>query len=355
MNISQDYRQYITSGGSRIFRIPLEAFPRFWVNTYLVMTDDYLILVDTGSGSDMSNQGILDGFEWVSSEIGRIVIVNDLTHILLTHGHIDHMGGLVFLKNSTKAQVGVHELDLPAISNHEERMKFICSSLDQFMVKSGVSSKKRKDLLDMYRLTKSFFHSVPVDFTFEKNGMNCGPLAILHIPGHCPGHVAFSMDDFIFVGDHVINGITPHQSPERILLNLGVKHYLDSLSKLNDWAGDYQLILSGHDVPIQDLRSRTHAIQLAIQERLKQCLSFLRESNTLIELTNHMYPRISGYNTLLVIEKTGAYVEYLNQQELLEITNLSGLEAKDQVPWIYHTNIEKVESFLTKEEDYVLI
>ena len=355
MNIPQNYRQYLTSGGSRIFRIPLEAFPRFWVNTYLVMTNDSLILLDTGSGSDISNQGILDGFEWVSSEIGRTVNVNDLTHILLTHGHIDHMGGLVFLKNITKAQVGVHELDVPAISHHEEQMMMSCSSLDQFMAESGVSSKKREDLLDLYRLTKSFFHSVPVDFTFEKSGMNCGPLEILHIPGHCPGHVAFSLDDYIFVGDHVLNGITPHQSPERILPYLGVDHYLDSLSKLNDWVGEYQLVLSGHDAPIKDLRSRTHAIQLAIQDRLKQCLSYFMEPNNLIELTNHLYPQVSGYNALLVIEKTGAYVEFLYQRGLLDITNLAGLEAKDQVPWIYHSNKEKTESFLTKEEDYVLI
>ena len=355
MNIPQDYSQYITSGGSRIFRIPLEAFPRFWVNTYLVMTDEFLILLDTGSGSDISNQGILDGFEWVSSVTGRTVNLNDISHILLTHGHIDHMGGLVFLKNNTKASVGVHELDAPAISHHEDRMKLICSSLDQFMLESGVSSKKRGDMLTMHRLTKSFFHSVPVDFTFEESGMNCGPLTILHIPGHCPGHVAFSLDDYIFVGDHVLNGITPHQSPERILPYLGVKHYLNSLSKLNDWAGEYQLVLSGHDTPIQDLRSRTNAIQLSIQERLTQCLLFLKEPNNLIELTSHLYPHISGYNTLLVIEKTGAYVEFLYQRGLLEITNQAGLEAKDQVPLIYHSNNEKAKLFLTKEEDYVLI
>ena len=97
---------------------------------------------------------------------------------------------------------------------------------------------------------------------------------------------------------------------------LGMSHYLDSLAKLTDWVGDYQLILSGHDVPIQDLQSRIHSIQMAIQERLNQCLLFLREPSTLIELTNHLYPQISGYNALLVIEKTGAYVEYLFQQGL---------------------------------------
>ena len=146
--------------------------------------------------------------------------------------------------------------------------------------------------------------------------MKCGPLELLHVPGHCPGHVIFRLDDVIFVGDHVLNDIIPHQSPERILPYLGINHYLDSLSKLTDWAGDYRLVLSGHGVPIQDLQSRIHSIQMAIQERLKQCLLFLNEPSTLVELTNHLYPQISGYNALLVIEKTGAYVEYLFQKEL---------------------------------------
>jgi len=355
VNLPQDFRQFRTAGGSQIFRIPLEAFPGFWVNTYLLMTGDYQVLLDTGSGSDISNQGILDGFEWVSTKIGKKLSLDDITHIFITHGHIDHMGGLVFLKEKQRAQVGVHELDAPAISRHEERMAMICSSLDDFMQDAGIPLDKRHDLLNMYRLTKSFFHSVPVDFTFENSGMKCGPLSLLHIPGHCPGHVAIRLDDYIFVGDHVLNDITPHQSPGRILPYLGVNHYLQSLLKLNNWVVDYRSILTGHDVPIDDLGSRTSAIEKAIQKRLRQCLLFLEKPNTLSALTDYLYPQISGYNALLVLEKTGAYVEYLCRLELLEITNQKRLEESDQVPYIYHLNHERADSFLTKEEDYVFI
>jgi hypothetical protein len=45
-----------------------------------------------------------------------------------------------------------------------------------------------------------------------------------------------------------------------------------------------------------------------------------------------VYGEIGGYNSLLVLEKMGAYVEYLYQRGLLEISNLNELEDDGQFP-----------------------
>jgi metallo-beta-lactamase class B len=59
--------------------------------------DDWVVFIDTGSGSENSNEGIEEGL----AEAG--LNPADLTHILLTHGHIDHYGGLSYLRERTDA------------------------------------------------------------------------------------------------------------------------------------------------------------------------------------------------------------------------------------------------------------
>ncbi|MFZ5821140.1 MAG: MBL fold metallo-hydrolase [Chloroflexota bacterium] len=314
------YAAFETSSGARIYRLPVAAFPGMWANAWLVETGNVLALVDTGSGSEHSNETLVAGF----ARAGRRI--EDLTHILLTHGHIDHFGGLPFLRSRANALVGVHELDLQTITRHDERLAVLSRRLEIFLRQSGVPAERRDSLFQLYRMTKAFYHSTPVDFTYEAQDMRVGPFELIHIPGHCPGHVALKLDDAIFCGDLVLDDITPHQSPEELIPFMGVRHYLASLSALEGWAAGASLALNGHDAPIKDLPARAEAIRQNIQRRLDQTLAALDEPRTVAEITEMVYGQIGGYNALLVIEKIGAYVEYLYQRGLLAIANLDELE-----------------------------
>ena len=95
---------------------------------------------------------------------------------------------------------------------------------------------------------------------------------------------------------------------------------------------------------------------MAITNRLNQCLDFLRQPHNIAELTTHLYGRIGGYNALLVLEKTGAYVEYLYQRGMLEITNVDELEETRPTTILYRCVKEENYSVsLPKEKTYVLI
>jgi len=177
--------------------------------------------------------------------------------------------------------------------------------------------------------------SVPINFTYNAIDMQLGRFEFLHVPGHSAGHVVIRLDDYLFCGDHVLNGISPHQWPERLTLNMGLGHYLDSLDKLERWAGaDITLTLSGHNEPIENLSSRITQIKGIHTQRLERTLGILSEAHTVAEVSSQLFRKVSGYDILLSVEEAGAHVEYLYQRGLLGITNIEEI-GQSKMPLLY--------------------
>jgi len=327
----------VTSSGYKIYRIPVEAFPNFWANDYLVQAGDWNVLIDTGSGSDISNAGLDEGIASAG------IRISDLTHILLTHGHIDHYGGLTYLRERTDAQIGVHELDLGTLTVQEARLSILSHKLEVFLSAAGVPTERRTELLKMYRFAKGLHRRVVPDFTYEAQDMQIGPFELLHIPGHCAGHVALKFEDIVFSGDLVLGRVIPHQSPEELLPFMGIHHFLESLATFEHWADGATLILNGHDEPINDLSQVISHMRDRLFRRLDQTQNALSEPHTVLEVTKQVYGETNGYNALLVIEKVGAYIEYLSQKGLIEIANPGELDDNPQAAIKYrHVERNKV-------------
>lgn len=311
---------YETPGGAIIHRLPLQAFPNFWAYVYVISRDDRRILVDTGSGVDTSHEDLLNGLKQAGLQ------PKDLTHILLTHAHIDHYGGLTRLKPLTDAKIGCHELDLQTVAHHDARLALISRRLASFLAESGLANEEAESLLGIYRFTKALYQSVPVDFTYDVPQDQVPALDVVHLPGHCPGHVAMRLDDVVFCGDMVVEGVTPHLSPESINPYSGLDHYLESLGKLGAWAKDARLILNGHDDAFTDLPARIEATHQNLIRRMGRAIRALRDPLTVLEVCTAVYGEMSGYQLLLVLEKTGAYVEYFYEHGMVEITNPDEVE-----------------------------
>ena len=320
MSPTPAFSTFETASGARIFRLPLEAFPKFWAYAYAVQKDEYCVLIDTGSGTDSSHASLLDGLQQAG------LSPSELTHVLLTHAHIDHYGGLCKLRPITDAKIGVHELDVQTVAHHDARLAQIGRRLGSFLAETGLAEEEREPLLSLYRFSKALYQSTPVDFTYDSLDMQLGPFEFIHLPGHCPGHVAMRLDDVVFCGDMVVEGVTPHLSPESINPNSGLDHYLQSLSRLQLWARDAHLVLNGHDDAITDLPAQIELTRKNILRRMRKAVQVLGEPLTIEQICTAVYGETGGYNKLLVIEKTGAYVEYLYEHGMIEIVNPSDVE-----------------------------
>jgi glyoxylase-like metal-dependent hydrolase (beta-lactamase superfamily II) len=311
---------YESSGGAKVHGLPLEVFPDFWAYAYLVQKGETHALIDAGSGIEKSHQDLLDGLQTVR------VQPSELTHILLTHAHIDHYGGLSPLRPITQAKIGVHELDVQTVAYHEAHQVLLGRRFVSFLTETGLTEEKREQLLSLYQFTEAFYRSTLVDFTYEATGMRLGPFEFIHLPGHSPGHVAIRVDDVVFCGDMVVEGITPHLSPESIYPHGGLDHYLESLSHLRFWARDARRILNGHDQVVADLPAQIEMTRENICRRMGRGMDVLVESLSIEEICSAIYGEMEGYNKLLVMEKTGAYVEYLYTHGLIGLANPTEVE-----------------------------
>jgi hypothetical protein len=148
-----------------------------------------------------------------------------------------------------------------------------------------------------------------VDFTYEAAGMQVGPFKLLHVPGHCAGHVVIRLHDVLFSGDHVLQRTSP------------------PLESLRQWAGGVRLTLAGHEAPIRDLPARLDEIREVHAGRLQKVLELLVEPLTIAEVSRDLFGEVHGYNVLLALEESGAHVEYLYQRGVLGIDNLSEFES----------------------------
>jgi glyoxylase-like metal-dependent hydrolase (beta-lactamase superfamily II) len=114
---------------------------------------------------------------------------NDITAtaIWLTHGHIDHAGGAMDLKEALGVEIiGPHEADKPLLDNLENQAK-------RFGLAGG----------GVRNCVPDRFLSEGEKVTFDGHVFE-----VLHCPGHAPGHVVFynRAAKFAHVGDVLFHG-----------------------------------------------------------------------------------------------------------------------------------------------------
>jgi glyoxylase-like metal-dependent hydrolase (beta-lactamase superfamily II) len=329
--------RFRSSTGAEIYRIPVEAFPgNLIVYCYVVLEAGVPTLIDTGSGYGTSNDDLLAGLGALAEQFDISFAVEDIQHVLITHGHIDHFGGIAHILEKTNALVGIHPLDRRVLTNYEERVIVATKDLRVYLERAGVRDTLIPNLLDMYGFAKRHVRSVKVDFTLEEGSLFEG-LEFLHTPGHCPGQVCILIGDILISADHILARITPHQAPESITNYTGLGHYLEALQKIERVDG-IRLALGGHEAPVEDVYKRLGEIQVSHQrklERIRDVLANLEEPATINELSQQIYPDRHGYDILLAIEEVGAHVEYLYEHGQLAITNLNQVEQEDNPALLY--------------------
>jgi glyoxylase-like metal-dependent hydrolase (beta-lactamase superfamily II) len=329
--------RFESSNGARIYRITCEAFPGLMANIYVLLEAGPPTIIDAGSGFGEANAQLFAGIDRVRSEFGESIRLTDIQRIIITHGHIDHFGGLAALHaKAPQAEIAIHELDVRVLTAYEERVAVAKKAFRHFLQEAGVGADMLAGFMDIYGFSKKNVHSLPVARTLVDNQELDG-LKFIHTPGHCPGQVCIALGDILLSADHVLPEISPHQAPESIMPYTGLGHYLESLDKIGRMGG-FDLALGGHQGPIKDVYKRINEIRQSHRRKLDKISELIGKSPeplTMNEISKQLYTHVRGFHILLALEEVAAHVEYLYQHGKLTIANLDEYQREDNPPLRY--------------------
>jgi glyoxylase-like metal-dependent hydrolase (beta-lactamase superfamily II) len=202
------------------------------VHAYLFEHGRSLTLVDTLFDADA--HVVLERIR----AIGRAPA--DLNHIALTHAHRSHLGGLARLKLLSGATVYAHEWEADIVTGDRLAQPVSLRPLGPlrtypFRIGLAVGRPKHPPC--------------PVDQTVGHDD-EVGPLRVLHIPGHTPGHLAFHCAEpaVLVVGDAIATW--PKLGAGWPGFNLNEGQYRASLGRLAELEPD--VVGVGHGEPITE-------------------------------------------------------------------------------------------------------
>ncbi|TFH18771.1 MBL fold metallo-hydrolase [Candidatus Bathyarchaeota archaeon] len=164
----------------------------FGVNCYLLKTEFGYFLIDTGITKTR------DELEKALNEAG--CKLGDLKLIILTHGHTDHVGNAVYLRDKYGAKIAMHCGDLRMVETG-----------DMFVdMKGGIMMGLVGSLMKAFGLASEKFTP---DIYLEDNqslkeyGLDA---IVIHNPGHSEGSISLLTDDgLLFCGDLFNNDKKP--------------------------------------------------------------------------------------------------------------------------------------------------
>ena len=308
--------------------IPMNDWKDHWTTTYLIVGRESLTLVDAGAPA--SEASLREGLEVVSKFYGESITLADIDHVVITHAHFDHFGGLQFLIPNSRAELWIHEWDAHTVADYPQEMKMGRVRIQRFLVQSGMPPDQIAGFMKMHGRWKQEFPGYPVAHAFQDGDRIVEDFEVIHTPGHCPGLSCIRIGDVLLMGDHVLNNVSPHQFPKIYTSGSGLLNYFNSLLKISAKSENIRLGLPSHYGDVLNVEARAMEIMGEHNQRIADIVKDLDRPKSLYEISTDYYQfrrgrEIRGYDSLLALEEIGAHLEFM--EETLGIVQASSPDA----------------------------
>ncbi len=246
-------------------------------NIYEINNDRH-ILVDTGM-----SPGSLDFL------LGKGVDFTHIEMVILTHLHVDHIGGAQAIRDRYGIPIAIGTNDALRIKKIQEDRDGFGKFLSAELSANGTPLDLLSRIVDRHSVldNMSLYHDIELDREL-KGGEKIGrDIEIISNPGHSPGSISIHIPDrnYLFTGDHLLPGITPNISfydEESDMLGL----YIESLKETLKLHAEE--IYPGHRDPFTNGNGRILEILNHHLERLNEIVSATGEWSSAFEVASRI-------------------------------------------------------------------
>jgi glyoxylase-like metal-dependent hydrolase (beta-lactamase superfamily II) len=255
--------------------IPLPKNPLKAVNSYIILSKDRNLIIDTGFNIPTCKDALMEGIEELGIDLNK-------TDLLVTHLHSDHSGLAAALnKEGARVYAGkidgrmINEMSGPAYWQRFEEYKEIFDL--------GQDKISFDDHPGYKYCPKESIEFMPLQ---EGDTINMGDYSfeIVDIPGHTPGHIGLyeTQHKLFFCGDHILDKITPNIAFWGFDQDI-LAVYFNSLKKVYTYDIDY--LFTAHRNVIRNHQKRIDELLHHHENRLKEIIEILKDGKKTVRDT----------------------------------------------------------------------
>jgi len=282
------------------------------INFYLVKTEHSLSLVDAGLNNDDCYNALIN----ILNENG--FSLTDLTDIILTHHHIDHIGLVNRLNNEHKIPIYTHPLSIPRLTRDSTFLKMRVEFFSILYAQMGCGEMGKKQVEYLKEaITKNRKNAITA-MLHPLEDSQLHHFDIINTPGHAPDQIALydSKNKWLLSGDLLISHISSNALVEPDLYGNRIHTLVEHINSLRKCSSlQLDLVFPGHGEIIKTPNDLIQKRLERIEEKSEKLLNLINEGfNTGSSLAQIYYKSIYEKQFALVMSEIIGFLDYLDVQ-----------------------------------------
>ena len=275
------------------------------INCYIYQNGDEYTLIDAGIKDEEFEQFFYRKLKEYNIEIPQI------TRIILTHFHNDHIGVVNQITNEYRIPVYASEIAIPRLKCEDEYLQQKLAFYYELYEQYGVTEFSSERMAKMENTLRNKEHVMlrPPIMKLD-DGQEIGGLRVVAAPGHSPDSICLFDEEtgWLFAGDFLLaTGMTNALIDHDELGNVTnpISQYIGSIEKMKDYP--VRNVFAGHKEIFKDLNEVMEKSLNKIEYKLQKILSKISEGHhTAKQLGEAVYgARFTKYFTFTVSEIIG--------------------------------------------------
>jgi glyoxylase-like metal-dependent hydrolase (beta-lactamase superfamily II) len=289
------------------------------VNVYIIEGTDGNLMIDTGWNTP-------EAFNTLAQEMKNSgFAMKDITNIVITHLHPDHMGLAGKVAELSGAGIVVSETENKLLDSYYTHPESLISQMILFFMANGVPEWELKMLAEASFNIRNYvtpFKATTLLKPGDRVTMAPYEFQVMATPGHSPGHICLYEPNkkYFFSGDHILAEVVPNVGYHPLSGENPLGDYVNSLNAL---AGlEVRFVFPGHSSVFSGLAPKIDDIQRFHQDRMnkiqramgveqKNAWDIAKAIPWIVNGDETAYDKLEPIDRRLALLETLAHLQYL--------------------------------------------